>query len=144
MNVAKSNEPLWWAPSMGGAVVSAFLMPITIVVLGILTFCAWINDREVWHLLQNPWVRTYLFILISLSLFHGFHRLLNILSDLCLGKVRGILAVICYGCAMAGTIVALLLVLHVLPRAEPVRPNAPPENLSPYFRTGRPVDSIPS
>jgi fumarate reductase subunit D len=126
--MAKSNEPLWWAPFMAGAVVSAFLMPITVVVIGILTFFSWINDRELWHLLQNPWVRAYLFVLIALSLFHGFHRILYILIDLGLKEMRGILAVICYGCAIAGTIIALLLVLHVWPQAGPASPSSPPES----------------
>jgi fumarate reductase subunit D len=112
---------------MAGAVVSAFLMPITVVILGILTFSAWINDREIWHLLQNPWIRAYFCILIALSLFHGFHRILRCLIDLGLPGLRGMLAVLCYGCALAGTIVALLLVLHVWPRAEPDRPIIPPE-----------------
>jgi fumarate reductase subunit D len=124
VKVAKSNESLWWAPSTGGAVVSAFLMPITVVVLGVLTFCAWLNDREIWHLLQNPWIRAYLFILITLSLFHGFHRILSILSDCGLRERYGLLSVICYGSAIAGMIVALLLVLHAWPRAEP--PAKPP------------------
>ena len=125
--MAKSNEPLWWAPFMAGAVVSAFLMPITVVVIGILTFFSWINDRELWHILENPWVRAYLFILIALSLFHGFHRILYILIDLGFKEIRGILAVICYGCAVAGTIIALLLVLHVWPQAGP-GPTRPPES----------------
>src|SRR5579871_3149363 len=80
--MAKSNEPLWWIPFMGGAVVSAFLMPITIVVVGILSYFWWLNEDELWDLLQNPWVRAFLFILIALSLFHGFHRILYVLIDL--------------------------------------------------------------
>jgi fumarate reductase subunit D len=128
MNMAKSNEPLWWAPFMAGAVVSAFLMTITVVVIGILTFFSWINDRELWHILENPWVRACLFILIALSLFHGFHRILYILIDLGLKEIRGILAVICYGCAIAGTIIALLLVLHVWPQAGPTGPTSPPDS----------------
>jgi fumarate reductase subunit D len=122
--MAKSNEPLWWAPFMAGAVVSAFLMPITIVVIGILTYCSWINDREVWHLLQNPWVRFYFFVLIALSLFHGFHRILYVLIDLGLKNYRNTLAVLCYGCAIGGTIVALLLVLRVFPQPTQTPPPA--------------------
>ena len=113
--MAKSNEPLWWAPFMAGAVVSAFLMPITVIVAGIMTFFWWITDGELYRLLQEPWVRFYLFVLIALSLFHGFHRILYILIDLGFKDVRGTLAVLCYGSAIVGTIVALLLVLRVWP-----------------------------
>lgn len=112
--MAKSNEPLWWAPFMGGAAASAFLMPITIVVVGLLSYSWLINYDELWNLLDNPWVRVYLFVLIALSLFHGFHRILYILIDLGLKGARGILAVLCYGSAIVGTVIALLLVLRVL------------------------------
>jgi fumarate reductase subunit D len=113
--MAKSNEPLWWAPFMAGAVISAFLMPATIVVVGVLTYFWWLTSRELWDLLQNPWVRCYLFVLISLSLFHGFHRILYILIDVGLKEWRKPLAILCYGAAIVGTVLALLLVLHVWP-----------------------------
>jgi fumarate reductase subunit D len=99
---------------MAGAAVSAFLMPITIVVVGILTYFSWINDRELWYFLQNPWVRFYFFVLIALSLFHGFHRILYVLIDIGFKKVRNILAVVCYSSAIVGTVIALLLVLRVV------------------------------
>jgi fumarate reductase subunit D len=111
--MAKSNEPLWWAPFMAGAVVTAFLLPITIVVVGVLTYLFWITDHQLWSLFQNPWVRFYFFVLISLSLFHGCHRILYILIDLGLKNMRNVLAVVCYGSAILGTVVALLLVLRV-------------------------------
>jgi fumarate reductase subunit D len=113
--MAKSSEPLWWVPFMAGAVVSAFLMPATIVAVGVLTYFWWITDVELWDILGNPWVRVYLFVLISLSLFHGFHRILYVLIDLGLKNVRHILAVFCYGAAVLGTVVALLLVLRIWP-----------------------------
>ena len=113
--MAKSNEPLWWAPFMAGAVVSAFFMPATIVVVGLLTYQWLVADQELWRLLQNPWVRVYLFLLISLSLFHAFHRILYVLIDLGLKGARTILAVLCYGSAIVGTIITLLVVLRVWP-----------------------------
>src|SRR5438132_4072592 len=111
--MAKSNEPLWWIPFMGGAVVSAFLMPATVVVMGVLTYYWWLTDGELWNFLEIPWIRICLFVLIALSLFHGFHRILYVLIDLGLKRARGILAVLCYGSAIVGTVVALLLVLRV-------------------------------
>jgi succinate dehydrogenase subunit D len=111
--MAKSNEPLWWAPFMAGAVVTAFLLPITVILIGVLSYFFWITDSQLWSLLQNPWVRLYFFVLISLSLFHGFHRILYILIDLGLKNIRNVLAVLCYGSALLGTAVALLLVLRV-------------------------------
>ena len=60
--MAKSNEPLWWAPFMAGAVVSAFLLPATIVIVGVFTYLWLITDSDLWSILQNPWVRAYLFM----------------------------------------------------------------------------------
>src|SRR5438132_791104 len=111
--MAKSNEPLWWIPFMGGAVVSAFLMPAVIVVVGIFSYEWLVTDGELWELLDTPWIRVCLFVLIALSLFHGFHRILYILIDLGFKGARGTLAVLCYGSAILGTVVALLLVLRV-------------------------------
>ena len=113
--MAKSIEPLWWAPFSVGAAVTAFLLPITVVVIGILTCFWWITNHEFWDLVQNPWVRLYLFILIALSLFHGLHRILYILIDVGLKNVRTTLAVLCYGSAILGTLVTLLVVLRVWP-----------------------------
>ena len=113
--MAKSSEPLWWVPFMGGAVVSAFLMPITIAIVGVLSYFWFITDGELYNLLELPWVRFGLFVLIALSLFHGFHRILYILIDLGFKGARGILAVLCYGSAIVGTVVALLVVLRIFP-----------------------------
>jgi fumarate reductase subunit D len=113
--MAKSSEPLWWVPFMGGAVVSAFLMPATVVVMGVFSYFWLVTDSELFDLLQNPWVRLVLFVLIALSLFHGFHRILYILIDLGFKGARGILAVLCYGSAIVGTVVALLVVLRIWP-----------------------------
>lgn len=113
--MADSNESSWQAPFTAAALVTAYLMPITIVLVGIVTFLWLITDGESYRLLQEPGVRFYVFILIALSLFHGFHRILNLLSNLGLRNVRGILSVLCYGCALVGTVVALLLVLRVWP-----------------------------
>jgi fumarate reductase subunit D len=58
-------------------------------------------------------VRFYLFVLIALSLFHGFRRILHVLIDL--GLPGALATILCYGSAVVGTIVALLLVLRIWP-----------------------------
>ena len=61
--------------------------------------------------LLNHWlVRLVMFFLISLSLFHAVHRIRFILVDLGLHAARGLIATLCYGFAVIGTLVALLVV----------------------------------
>jgi fumarate reductase subunit D len=104
--MARSNEPLWWVPFMAGAGASAFLMPITIVITSIAVGLGWITWDQMYRLLNNPLVRIYLVVLISLSLFHAAHRLRFVLIDLL--TPRGALSLICYGSAIVGTVVVII------------------------------------
>lgn len=110
--MARSNEPLWWAPFFAGAGVSALLMPATIVVTSIAVAAGWIDEERLRALLGNTWVRVYLAVLISLSLFHAVHRIRFVLVDLGLKAIRGPIAVLCYGSALAGTAAALMFLLR--------------------------------
>lgn len=113
--MARSNEPLWWAPFMAGAGVAALLMPVTIFLTSVAVLSGWLGEERLWELMGNPFVRVYLFVLISLSLFHAAHRLRFVLIDLGLKSVRGLISVFCYGAAIAGTLVTILLALRVWP-----------------------------
>ena len=58
-------------------------------------------------LVQHPVVRLYLFVVISLPLFHWAHRFRYTLYDgLQLYHLTALIAVICYGAALVGTAVA--------------------------------------
>jgi fumarate reductase subunit D len=113
--MARSNEPLWWAPFMAGAGVAALLMPATIVITSIGVALGWIDEEGLWRLLRSPWVRAYLFVLISLSLFHAAHRLRFVLVDLGLKAIRSAIAVVCYASAVVGTVLAAVLALRLWP-----------------------------
>jgi fumarate reductase subunit D len=111
--MVRSKEPLVWAPFFAGAGIAAVFMPITIVVVGLLTAFHAVDAHRLYVLLNNPWVRLYLFVLISLSLFHAAHRLRFVLVDLGLKGVRDGVALACYGIAVLGTIFAAVAALHV-------------------------------
>ena len=106
--MAKSNEPIWWSLFSAGGVVAAFLIPLHIFLMGL----AWpmglvsLEFDKVQALLANPLVRLYCFVLISLPLFHWAHRFRFILVHLGLKNIKTLLAVLCYGAAIAGTVVA--------------------------------------
>lgn len=109
--MAKSNEPIWWSLFSAGGVVAAFLIPIHIILTGI----AWplgllpagtLDYSHVQALVSHPIARLYCFVLISLPLFHWAHRFRFTLMDLGLHGMNTLLAVLCYGSAIAGTFAA--------------------------------------
>jgi len=111
--MAKSNEPIWWSLFSAGGVVAALLVPVHIVLFGI----AWplgmvpadaLEFSRMQALLAHPLTRLYCFVLISLPLFHWAHRFRFTLVDLGLHGAAMLIAVLCYGAAIAGTIVAAL------------------------------------
>jgi fumarate reductase subunit D len=112
--MARSNEPLVWALFFAGAGIAALLMPVTIFLTSLAIWpLGWIDEHRLAHLLESPWVRLYLFILITLSLFHALHRIRFILVDFGLKSVRGPVAFLCYACAIVGTAFAAWFVLPV-------------------------------
>ncbi len=110
--MARSNEPLWWAPFFAGAGISALFMPITIV-LTIFAGFGWIDAYDLRRLMTNPLVRIYLFLLISLSLFHAVHRFRFILIDFGLKSARQAVALFCYGFAIVGTLLSVVFLLRL-------------------------------
>jgi fumarate reductase subunit D len=107
--MAKSNEPLVWAPFFAGAGLSALLMPVLIIIT-LLAGYGVVPSNDLRGLLNHWLVRLVMFFLISLSLFHAVHRIRFILVDLGLKAARGLIAALCYGFAVMGTLVALLVV----------------------------------
>lgn len=112
--MAKSNEPIWWSLFSAGGVVAAMLMPIHIILtgiagpLGLLPAAA--MDYSHWQaLLENPLVRLYCFVLISLPLFHWAHRFRFTVIDLGLHGMKTLIAALCYGAAIAGTLASALV-----------------------------------
>jgi fumarate reductase subunit D len=110
--MAKSNEPLVWGPFFAGAGLSALLMPVLIIITLVASYGG-LDANDLHLLLANWFVRLVLFVLISLSLFHAVHRIRYILVDLGLKAAKGLIAAVCYGSAMVGSVLAALLALGV-------------------------------
>ena len=113
--MAKSNEPFWWALFGAGGMVAALLMPITIACTSFFLALGWVQPSHLWQLSGHPLARCYLFVLIAFPLFHWAHRFRFTLVDLGLKAGRGPIAVICYGTATLGTVLAALMLLRVWP-----------------------------
>jgi fumarate reductase subunit D len=102
-------EPFWWSLFAAGGTVAALFVPIHILVHGILLPAGLVPEAAVSYermraLLHSPWVRLYLFVLISLPLFHWAHRFHPLLEDLGLRRGQGVAAALYYGAAVVGTL----------------------------------------
>jgi succinate dehydrogenase subunit D len=106
----RSNEPFLWSLFSAGGVVAAFLIPVLFFLYGLAFPLGWIEAPSYWQtmtLVRHPLTRLVLFVLCSLPLFHWAHRFRFTLYDgLQIKHLNEVIAVICYGGAVVGTIVA--------------------------------------
>jgi fumarate reductase subunit D len=113
--MARSSEPLWWAPFSGGMMIGALVVPALALITGFLW--PWLRPDAALnaHALVNHWLtRLFLFVVISLSFFHWAFRFRYLIFDLGMKGGRNAVAVACYGLAVAGTVVAGLIALHLV------------------------------
>lgn len=107
-------EPFLWTLFGAGGVVAAFLIPVHLFLGGLAFPLGWLPEpgyEKMSALVQHPLARLYLFVLCSLPLFHWAHRFRYTLYDgLQIKHLNEVIDTICYGGAVAGTIVAAYLV----------------------------------
>ena len=119
MNYRKNTtEPFWWGMFSAGGVVAALLVPVHILLDGLAVPLAWIDPGDLSHgrllaLIGSPVVKAYLFVLLSMPLFHAAHRIRFTLHELGVRAHRPV-AVLCYGAALAGTAASAWLLLVLL------------------------------
>jgi fumarate reductase subunit D len=114
---ASKIEPFWWLLFSAGGMLSALFLPGHIVFQGIALPFGWLSEEATSYarmqaLLAHPIAKLYLFALISLSLFHGGHRLKHTIYDLGL-RAMAPLAFLCYGLAIVGTVVLGVALLRI-------------------------------
>jgi fumarate reductase subunit D len=106
----KTTKPFWWGLFGAGGAFSALFIPVLLFINGLAIPLRWIEApgyEDLWPLVQHPLTRLFLFVLISLSLFHWAHRFRYTLYDgLQLKHLNELVAVICYGSAMVVTLAA--------------------------------------
>jgi len=114
----RSSEPIFWSLFGAGGVMTAFFAPMLVLITGILNPLGMLPEGALSYdrvvaFASNGWGALFLFLIISLSLWHGVHRIFLSLHDLGIHKAnwqRWLL----YGGAAVGTIVCAVL-LSVLP-----------------------------
>ena len=111
--IQRHPEPLLWMLFSAGGVVSGMLMPILVFLFGIAFPLGWLaapSHQQMAAVLANPLTRLVLFSLCALSLFHWAHRFRHTLYDgLQIKHLNEMIAILCYGSAVAGSIVAAAL-----------------------------------
>jgi fumarate reductase subunit D len=99
--------PLLWLAFSAGGTVAAFLLPIHLALFGLVFPMGWATPPDhgaLARLAGHPLARVYLFVAISLPLFHWAHRFRYTLYDgLQLKHLAVLIAVLCYGAAVCGT-----------------------------------------
>ena len=113
--MARSNEPLAWAPFFAGAGLSAMLAPALVLITGALLPLGLFAGPEPFRELVTHWLtRLFLFLFIALALFAWAHRFRYLLFDLGLRGGRTVVAVLCYGGAIIGAVVAAAIALRLI------------------------------
>ena len=106
----KKITPLLWLLFSAGGTIAALLFPLHVIVAGLLIPLGWIGAPgydAMMSLVSHPLTRLYLFVLISLPLFHGAHRFRYTLYDgLTLKHLHIPIVFFCYGSALIGTVAA--------------------------------------
>jgi fumarate reductase subunit D len=114
----KSAEPFWWLLFAAGGTVAAFLVPVHILLGSVALTTGWTREAfaydRVLGLVSHPVSRLYLFVMISLSLFHWAHRFRYTLAEGLHLKASWLpVSVGCYGSAILGTILAVFVLARL-------------------------------
>jgi fumarate reductase subunit D len=113
----RSIEPILWMVFSAGGVMSALFVPILLFLFGIAFPLGWLDppDAASFHaVVAHPLARLVLFVVLAASLFHAAHRLRFTLYDgLQIKHLNELVALLCYGGAAFGSIVAAVLLLRL-------------------------------
>jgi fumarate reductase subunit D len=112
----KRLSPILWSLFAAGGTISAFLFPIHVFLVGLAFPLGWIDApgyQGLMALIRLPLTRLYLFLLISLPLFHSAHRLRYALYDgLKLRHLEPLIVTICYGSAILISLMAAVTLIR--------------------------------
>ena len=107
----RSNAPIFWALFGAGGMLSALIGAVLVFITGIAAPSGTLLPREMLsythvQAFAQHWAgKGFLFVIISLFLWHSAHRIFHTLHDI--GIHAGLVAkLFCYGGAMAGTLAA--------------------------------------
>ena len=108
----------WWFVFANGGLVAGIFLPVHILIQGILGPLGVVPAVDQHYdtfaaAVANPIVKLYLFVIISLPLYHWAHRLRFFLIDLGVSWGRRFFEYLLYGLAVAGTLVTAFILVTV-------------------------------
>jgi fumarate reductase subunit D len=110
---------MFWGLFSAGGFVAALLLPITVGILGIAFPAGWLptealSYERVVDLVSHPLAKLYLLGLVSLPLFHWAHRFrYTVHHQFGVHGLKGLVAAACYGTAVAGSALAVVVLLRI-------------------------------
>ena len=108
-------EPLVWLTFSGGGVMAAVLLPVLVLLFAFAVPLGWLSvDYD--HLravLGNPLTVLVLLGVFVMLLVHSAHRFRYTVYDGLQVKRKALVAVLCYGAAAVGSLLALRALLSV-------------------------------
>jgi fumarate reductase subunit D len=111
-------EPFVWLLFSAGGVVAALVLPVLLVLFGLAIPLGWVDAPSHEHLLavlRNPLTKLGLIGICALALVHAAHRLrFTVEHAFQLRRYDGIIATVCYGGALLGTVAAAYLLLATI------------------------------
>jgi fumarate reductase subunit D len=106
-------EPFVWLGFSAGGMIAALLMPVAAFLFGIAMPLGWLSP-DFGHLaavITNPVTIVLLVIGFVLLIIHSAHRLRYLLYDGLKIKRRTLIGALCYGGAIVGSIIAVILLI---------------------------------
>lgn len=114
----RTIEPLLWTLFSAGGVLAALLIPVLVLLFGLafpLGLLPAPQHGDLLAILRHLVSRAGLFLVCVLGLFHWAHRFRYTLYDgLQIKHLNELVNVLCYGCAIAGSVIAAYLFWIVL------------------------------
>ncbi|MDJ0865033.1 MAG: fumarate reductase subunit FrdD [Myxococcota bacterium] len=104
----RSNEPVFWVLFGAGGVLTALLLPVLILIVGIAVPLGMLPAESLDYsrmmaLASSPVGKLAIFAVISLTLWHAMHRVLHTLHDLGIQNEALVFKLMTYGLAFVGT-----------------------------------------
>lgn len=117
--IRRQAEPFLWLLFSAGGVAAAMVFPVVLLTLGVAVPLGWLptpTHERLADLVAHPLAGLALAAVCASALFHAAHRFRYTLYDgLQIKHLNEVIALVCYGGALAGTLVAAWL-LATFPR----------------------------
>lgn len=93
---------------------TALFLPVLIVITGVVLPLGGADEALAYErirpIVSHPMVKLLLFATISLTFFHWAHRFRFTLVDIGLRNISAVISICCYGGAIVGTFIAVLVI----------------------------------